>query len=110
MLSLQALDFPDVKVVRHRSAVALTFIPDYAPPKQTKDAAPGLPIDWKGLAVDQLVIAPEAKADDGFWESVIVEIEGDELTLRWRDYPKQPKFKRSRHAVALLNPTPPKSI
>lgn len=110
MLRLQARDFPDVQVVRHRSAVALLYTSDYVAPKRTKDAAPGLPSDWKGLAIDQLVLAEEASSEDGWFEAIITEIVGDELSLRWRDYPKQPKFKRPRYAVARLNPTPPKSI
>lgn len=110
MLRLQARDFPDVQVVRHRSAVALLFTTDYVAPKQTKDGAPGLPIDWRRSAVGQLVIAQEDNPENGWWEAIVAEINGDTLTLRWRDYQKQPKFNRSRHAVAMLNPTPPKSI
>lgn len=110
MLRLQARDFPDVQVVRHRSAVALLYTSEYVAPKRTKDAAPGLPSDWKGLAVDQLVIAQESDPENGRWEAVIIKIDGDELTLRWRDYPKQPVVTRQRTAIALLNPKPPQSV
>jgi hypothetical protein len=61
------------------------------------------------LAAGHLVIAQEEDVEDGWWEAVIVEIEGDTLTLQWRDYPRLPRVKRHRTAVALLDPTPPQS-
>ena len=38
-----------------------------------------------------------------------IDIDGDMLTLQWRDYPRQPKFKRSRTDVALLDPVSPQA-
>ena len=111
MLRLQARDFPEApQVVRHRSAVALFFTPDYVPPAQESNVAPGLPLSWDILVFDHLVIAPETKAEDGYFEALIVRVDKNTLTLVWRDYPRQPKFKRHRHAVALLNPTSPSKI
>jgi hypothetical protein len=110
MLRLQARDFPDApRVVRHRSAVALLHTADYVAPDCGNGVARGLPVSWDSLALDHLVIAQEENAEDGWWEAVIVEIENDTITLRWRDYPKQPKVTRHRTAVALLDPTPPQS-
>jgi len=107
MLKLRACLFPDVTVSRHRTAVALLHTSAYKPPEASKDAPPGLPKDWSELAVGQLVIAQENDAADGYWEALIDKIDGDTLTLHWRDFPALPKFKRPRHAVALLNPVPP---
>jgi hypothetical protein len=51
------------------------------------------------------VIAQEDDAGDGWWEAIVIAVDGDRLTLQWRDYPKQPKIKRHRTAVALLKPS-----
>ena len=109
MLHLQARDFPEVpQVTRHRSAVALLYTPDFvAPDHDCGVAAPGLPLSWEILVANHLVIAAEGKPQDGFWEAMVVKVDGDTLTLRWRDYPRQPNFKRHRHAVGLLNPASP---
>ena len=109
MLLLQARDFPEVQVVRHRCAVALLYTANYVAPDHGNSVAPGLPVSWDTLAAGHLVIAQEEDAEDGWWEAVIVELKGDTLTLQWRDYPKQPKVTRHRTAVALLDPTPPQS-
>jgi len=63
------------------------------------------PRSWEEIAVGQLVIAQETDPGDGWWEAIVVAVDGDRLTLRWRDYPKQPKVKRHRTAVALLKPS-----
>ena len=109
MLRLQARDFPEVQVVRHRSAVALFYTADYVAPVCGNSVVPGLPVSWDSLAAGHLVIAQEENAEDGWWEAVIVEIKEDKLTLQWRDYPKQPKVQRHRTAIALLDPAPPQS-
>jgi hypothetical protein len=64
----------------------------------------GIPHSRDAIDVGHLVIAQETRASDGWWEAVVVEVEGDVLTLQWRDYPKQPKVKRHRAAIALLDP------
>ena len=108
MLHLQARDFPEVpQVTRHRSAVALLFTPEYVPPVQEGNVAPGLPLSWEILVANHLVIAAEGKPQDGFWEALVVKVEGETMTLQWRDYPRQKQFKRERTAVALLNPASP---
>jgi len=109
MLSLQAQDFAEVHVVRHRSAVALLYTADYVAPDCGNSVAPGLPVSWANLAASQLVVAQEEDPEDGWWEAILVEVEGDMLTLQWRDFPRQPKVQRHRKAVALLDPTPPQS-
>ena len=68
--------------------------------------AQGYPVDWEHISVGHLVIAHE-HADDGWWEAIVIGIEGDMLTLRWRDFPKYPKLVQHRTAVALLKPGTP---
>jgi len=87
----------------------IDYTADYAAPDHGNSVAPGLPLSWDGLAAGHLVIAQEENVEDGWWEALIVEIEGDLLALEWRDYPRQPKVKRHRTAVALLDGTPPQS-
>jgi len=38
--------------------------------------------------------------------STVIERDGEILTLRFRDYPRQPKFQRHISQVALINPGP----
>lgn len=65
-------------------------------------AATGLPRNWDEIAPGHLVIAQET-LEYGWWEAIVVERNGDMLTLRFRDYPKLPKFARHRIAVALMS-------
>src|SRR5258708_341804 len=48
-------------------------------------------------------IAEESLAKGG-WEAIVLDRKGDLLTLRFRDYPRLPKFFRHRTAVALMSP------
>ena len=66
--------------------------------------APGLPRSWEDIAVGHLVLGQADSAEDGWWEVIVVSIEGDMLTVRLPDYPKEPTYLRHRNAVALLNP------
>jgi len=65
--------------------------------------AGGLPKSWDDIDVGHLVIAYE-NSEDGWWEAIVTEKNKDMLTLRWRDYPKQPTVTRHRSSVALLKP------
>ena len=65
--------------------------------------ATGLPRTWDEIAPGHLVIAQEA-LDYGWWEAVVIARNGDMFTLRYRDYPKLPKFVRHRAAIALMSP------
>jgi hypothetical protein len=67
--------------------------------------ATGLPRTWDEIAPGHLVIAQEA-LEYGWWEAIVIARNGDMLTLRFRDYPKLPKFSRHRAAVALISPAP----
>ena len=85
-------------------------------PPQTPTAKPaasppetpshGLPSDWTSIEVGQLVLVQETLAD-GWWETEVLERDGDMITVRYRDYPKYPTMKRHISAVALLNPGTP---
>jgi hypothetical protein len=70
--------------------------------KTALPAARGLPRNWDEIATGHLVIAQESAAY-GWWPAIVIERSGDMLTLRYRDYPKLPKFFRHRSAVALMS-------
>lgn len=61
------------------------------------------PKSWDEITAGHLVIAHESP-DDGWWDAIVVGIDGDMLTLRWRDAPSLPKFVRHRFSVALVKP------
>jgi hypothetical protein len=63
--------------------------------------ARGLPRNWDEIATGHLVIAQEA-LDYGWWEAIVLGRNGDMFTLRYRDFPKLPKFLRHRSAIALM--------
>ena len=65
--------------------------------------ATGLPRTWDDIAPGHLVIAQEA-LEYGWWEAIVIGRNGDMFTLRFRDYPKLPKFVRHRNAIALMSP------
>ena len=57
---------------------------------------------WDEIGPGHLVIAQET-LEYSWWEAIVIERNGDMLTLRFRDYPKLPKFVRHRKAVALIS-------
>jgi hypothetical protein len=66
-------------------------------------AARGLPRTWDEVGPGHLVIAQES-LDYGWWEAIVLERKDDVCLLRYRDYPKLPKFFRHRSAIALVYP------
>ena len=70
----------------------------------TRKAPPGLPASWDDIDVGHLVIAWD-EANAGWWEAIVTAKNGDMLTVRWRDYPKQAPAVLHRAALALLKPT-----
>ena len=66
--------------------------------------APGLPATWDDIDVGHLVIARDELAA-GWWEAIVIARDGDMLTVKWRDYPKQAPTVLHRAALALLRPT-----
>ena len=85
--------------------VALALEPQAAVGKDEDQppVASGLPKSWDEIAPGHLVIAQET-LEYGWWEAIVIERNGDMLTLRFRDFPKLPKFSRHRAAVALISP------
>jgi hypothetical protein len=85
--------------------VALALEPQAAlSPENDKDnlpAARGLPRTWDEVGPGHLVIAQES-LDYGWWEAIIIERKDDVFLLRFRDYPKLPKFFRHQTAIALM--------
>ena len=85
--------------------VALAVEPQAAVGKDQDEppVATGLPRTWDEIAPGHLVIAQET-LEFGWWEAIVIARNGDMLTLRFRDYPKLPKFVRHRNAIALMSP------
>jgi hypothetical protein len=85
--------------------VALAVEPQAAVGKDQDElpVATGLPRTWDEIAPGHLVIAQEG-LDHGWWEAIVLGRNGDMFTLRFRDYPKLPKFVRHRTAIALMSP------
>jgi hypothetical protein len=71
--------------------------------KASTPVARGLPRSWDEIAPGHLVIAQESLVN-GWWEAIVLDRKDDLLTLRFRDYPRLPKFFRHRCAVALMSP------
>lgn len=65
----------------------------------------GLPRSWEEVTVGHMVLMHESP-EDGWWEATVIKREGEVLTLRLRDYPKQGTWVRHINAVALVNPGP----
>jgi hypothetical protein len=65
----------------------------------------GLPRTWDSIQPGHFVLIHEGPST-GWWEATVLEREDEILTLRFRDYPRQPKFQRHISQVALINPGP----
>jgi len=85
--------------------VALAVEPQAAVGKEEDQppVATGLPRTWDEIAPGHLVIAQET-LEYGWWEAIVLGRNGDMFTLRFRDFPKLPKFVRHRNAIALMSP------
>jgi hypothetical protein len=70
--------------------------------KASTPIARGLPGSWEEIAPGHLVIAQSLA--NGWWEAIVLDRKDDMLTLRFRDYPRLPRFFRHRTAVALVSP------
>ena len=62
---------------------------------------PSRPQSWEEIGIGSVVLAHES-LDEGWWESVVLGVNGEALTLKWRDYPREKVFVRRRTALALL--------
>jgi hypothetical protein len=64
-----------------------------------------LPRNWQEIGIGDLVVAQQS-VEDGWYEAIVLEANGDMLTTRWRDYPRERKIVRHRLRLALLYPGP----
>ncbi len=64
---------------------------------------PNLPRNWQEIGLGDLVVA-QWGLEDGWYEAIVVEANGDMLTLRWRDYPRDRRIVRHRLRLGLLYP------
>ena len=69
---------------------------------------PNLPRTWAEIGIGDLVVAQES-ADDGWYAAIVAEANGDMLTLRWRDFPRERRVVRHRDRLGLLHPVAPSS-
>ena len=75
---------------------------------ETPPEGGGFPKDWDSIAPGHQVIA-QCSLAEGWWEAIVVERDGDMLTLKWREYPKVPKFRQHVEMVALQIAMKPKT-
>ena len=68
-------------------------------------SAPRLPQNWQAIGLGDLVLASQSR-EDGWYEAIVVEANGDMFTLRWRDYPRERRIVRHRLQLRLLFPGP----
>ena len=93
---------PYVKADLYTSLMYATLAGE--PPQANPDPAPqDLPKTWDEVAPGHLVIAKET-LEIGWWEAVVVERNGDLVTVKYRDYPQYPAMVRHRSAIALITP------
>ena len=60
---------------------------------------------WSKIEVGTLVLAEQPDIyGPGWWEGIVVGIDGDELRVRWRDEPNLEQFRVSWRNVALRHP------
>jgi hypothetical protein len=65
----------------------------------------GFPKDWDSIAPGHQVLV-QASLADGWWECAVMSRDGDMLTVRWRDYPKEPAFTVHYGQVAIQRTQP----
>ena len=78
--------------------------PAAPPPAPTPTVNPR-PRTWDEIGIGSVVLATIG-IEDGWWESVVLGVNGEMLTLKWRDFPGERTFIRRRTDLALLPVTP----
>jgi hypothetical protein len=63
--------------------------------------APQRPQDWDEIGIGSVVLATVG-VEDGWWESIVIGVNADAFSLKWRDFPREPVFVRRRTELALL--------
>jgi hypothetical protein len=93
---------PYIKGDRYNELLCATLA-NQAPEANPDPSPQDLPRTWDEIAPGHLVIARET-LEVGWWEAVVVERNGDLVTVRYRDYPQYPNMVRHRSAIALISP------
>jgi hypothetical protein len=95
----------DITVRVTRPIGAMPTEPDGSPAVDAETASPdAYEALWSTVEVGSTVLATLPSDYDGWWESIVVAVNGNYLTLRWRDAPNEKPFRVSRRNVALLHP------
>ena len=68
-------------------------------------SSPKLPRNWQEIGVGDLVLAQQ-DTEDGWYDTIVVEVANDMFTLRWRDSPRARRFACHRLRLGLLYPGP----
>src|SRR3954469_4933678 len=63
--------------------------------------APKRPQDWDEIGIGSLVLATTG-VEDGWWESIVIGVNGDAFSLKWRDFPRERVFVPPRSELGLL--------
>jgi hypothetical protein len=72
-----------------------------AAPVKAAAETTAIPKTWDEIRLGSLVIAHEGN-DDGWWEAIVTELKGEQLTVRWRDFPKYKPVVVSRKDVTFV--------
>ena len=78
-------------------------LPDVDPPVSPDPTPQEIPGSWDDIRPGHVVIAKET-SECGWWDAVVVERNGNLVTVRYRDYPDCPSMIRHRSAIALISP------
>ena len=76
-----------------------------APPPAPAPTVSPRPRTWDEIGIGSMVLATVG-VEEGWWESVVLGVNGEMLTLKWRDFPGMRTFVRRRTELALLPVTP----
>jgi hypothetical protein len=61
---------------------------------------------WSKIEIGTMVLAEQPELyGPGWWQCVVVAVDGDDFTLRWVDDPSEPPFRASRRTVGLRHPS-----
>ncbi len=81
--------------------------PDLDADEQAQCSGEAQSDDWSGLQAGALVLAADLDrygAAEAWYEAIIMRIEGRELVLRSRDFPREGLLTRTRRHIAILCP------
>jgi hypothetical protein len=65
-------------------------------------AAEHVPAAWQDIRRGSHVLAIDDDPDDGWWEAVVMDVQGELVELRWREWPQMSAITRSRAGLGLL--------